>query len=376
VKPRVLFIGHTRYDLPLPPSLAKKWEALEEHFDYLVLASEGRVDRADPRFDVWRTRVQKLESAMFYVSLPTRVRQALKSFGPHVLVAQSAFEGAAALVALRSTKPPRPKLVVEVHGDWRSAARLYGSPLRPLSAPFAERLALAVLRRADATRAVSPYTACLVESATGRPPLATFPTYSDIEAFISRPAQPLPPSPTALWVGTLERVKNPGALVRAWPVVASRVPRARLVFVGSGRLEPLVRRLVSELPNSVERIPRLTPEGVAACLDEATVLVLPSLSEGLPRVVVEAFSRGRPVLASAVGGIPDIVVTERNGLLIPPGDVGALEEALIRILSDRELAVRFGKVALADAERFQLSPGQYADAMRRLVDRVRREDGG
>ena len=80
-------------------------------------------------------------------------------------------------------------------------------------------------------------------------------------------------------------------------------------------------------------------------MDDATLLVLPSWPEGLGRVIIEAFARGRGVVATEAGGIPDLVTHEREGLLIPPADVTALAEALERVLTDRELAARLGAAA-------------------------------
>jgi glycosyltransferase involved in cell wall biosynthesis len=374
VKPRVLFVSHTLYDLPLPPGLEKKWEAVAEHVEYLVLASAGRIDRPDPRFDVRRFGFQKLEGAAFYMLLPTRIRRAVETFHPDVIIFQSPFEAVVALLALRFTKT-RPKLVVEVHGDWRSAARLYGSPVRHLYARVADRLALAGLRSADATRAIGSYTAGLAQNATGRPPLAIFPTFSDIESFLEYPPRPLPRTPTVIWVGVLERSKNPELLAAAWPLVVAQNPQARLVVVGVGRLERVIRQLCVAFPHSVQWIPKLAPSDVAALFDQATVLALPSQSEGLGRVIIEAFSRGRPVVATAVGGIPEMVVTDRNGILISAGDADALAAALLRVLNDHELATRLGQQALADARSFHWSPGEYALAVRRLVDRVREAEG-
>lgn len=369
MKPRVLFVGHTRYDLPLPAGLARKWDALSEQLDYVVLASSGSVTRRDSRFELSRSRGEGVfESVRFYQSLPHRIRRAIKLFQPHVIVAQSPFEGLAALLVLLAAER-RPRLIVEVHGDWRSAARLYGSGFRRLYAPLAERLALVALRRADGARAVGSHTGRLVEDATSRRPLAIFPTYSDIQSF-GGPPRPLPPVPTVIWIGALERVKNPELLATAWPGVVARNPQAQLVVLGTGRLEPVVTQLRSAFPENVEWIPRLRPSDVARRLDEATLLALPSLSEGLPRVVIEAFSRARPVVASAVGGVPDIVVSDRNGILVPPADADAFAEALVRVLNDRELASRLGAAALADARRFQWTPAEYAVAVRRLVERV------
>ena len=98
--------------------------------------------------------------------------------------------------------------------------------------------------------------------------------------------------------------------------------------------------------------------------------MLPSRSEGLGRVVVEAFCRGRGVVASRVGGIPDIVDDGRTGLLVPPGDADALADALVRALSDRTLAERLGAAAHDAVKPWLATPEEYARRLRELVDEV------
>ena len=115
---------------------------------------------------------------------------------------------------------------------------------------------------------------------------------------------------------------------------------------------------------------RLTAEEVAAALDAATLLVLPSRSEGMGRVVIEAGCRGRAVVGSRVGGIPDVVVDRKTGVLVPPGDAGALAEALERVLSDRALAERLGAEARIRVEPWLATPEEYARRVRDLVQTV------
>jgi rhamnosyl/mannosyltransferase len=88
------------------------------------------------------------------------------------------------------------------------------------------------------------------------------------------------------------------------------------------------------------------------------------------RVVVEAFCRGRGVVGSRVGGIPDLVEDGRNGILVEPGDPDALAEALARVLTDHELAERLGAGAAASAGRWTVSPEEFASRLRVLVERV------
>ena len=131
-------------------------------------------------------------------------------------------------------------------------------------------------------------------------------------------------------------------LAEAWRLAAPRVPEATLRIVGRGTLREVAERLVTDFPEQVrwdESLP--TPE-VAGGTGQATVLVLPSRSEGLGRIVVEAFCRGRGVVESRVGGIPDLVTDGESGILVSSGDAAAVADALVRALSNRELADRLG----------------------------------
>ena len=98
--------------------------------------------------------------------------------------------------------------------------------------------------------------------------------------------------------------------------------------------------------------------------------MLPSRSEGMGRVVVEAFCRARPVVGSRVGGIPDLVQDGTNGLLVDPGDTDGLADALVRVLTDRELAERLGAGAHASAGLWTISPEEFASRLRALVERI------
>jgi glycosyltransferase involved in cell wall biosynthesis len=359
--PRVLFVGATRYSLPLQPGLERKFAALEREVDYRVIA-RGTGDH--PRF-----RLLPAEAgALFYARLPAELRRELLSFRPHAVVAEDPRTATIAMLARAFVRGPRPRVIAELHGNWRHATRLYGSPARRTLTPLVDALDRYGLRRADATRALSAYTAGLVEAERGSPPDASFPTYSDLSVFTARPVQPLPERPAALFVGVLEAYKNVDGLAAAWRQVATQVPEARLVVVGKGPSAAVVARLAADLPGRVEHVAELPPADVARRLDEATVLVLPSRYEGLGRVVIEAFARGRGVVASRAGGILDLVEDGREGLLVDVDDVGGLAGALVRVLSDRALAERLGAAAHERFPEWNQSAEQWAERMRALVD--------
>src|SRR5581483_9803734 len=278
VKPRLLIVGRSRYRLPLEPNLERKFAALRAELELRVLASarDGSPLR-DDTFSLAPPR-RALDGPRFWVSLPLRVRRELAAFRPAAVLVQ-----------------PRCPVVVEIHGDWRTATRLYGSRARRPAAPLADRIARAALRRVDAVRTISSYTSSLVRAA-GVEPAAEFPAFIDLDPFLAPPA-PLPEQPRALFVGVLEPYKDVDGLAAAWRLAAPRLPRATLRLVGRGSRAHVAERLVAALPRQTAWIPELPNAAVPAELDAATILVLPSRSEGLGRVVVEALCRGRPVVA-------------------------------------------------------------------------------
>jgi len=363
VKPRVLFVSR-RIELPLAPSLARKWDAIGEEIDFRVLAGGSggngvfRLARELPVAD----------GPAFFAALPLRVARELRAFRPHAVLAQGAHETAAALSA-RRLAGTNTAVIADLHGDWRAPTRLYGSRLRGALNPVADRVAVAALRKADGIRTVTGYTTGLVRG-LGLEPADEFPAYMDFDSFLQAAPVQLPERPAALFVGVLERYKNVDGLAEAWRRAAPQVPQARLRLIGSGTMQPLVEELVRDLPKQASWTERVTPSEVSSALDESTLLVLPSRSEGMGRVIVEAFCRGRPLIASRVGGIPDLVEDGVNGLLVEPGDTEALAAALVRLLTDRALAERLGAGAQASAGEWTISPAEFASRLRALVERT------
>jgi glycosyltransferase involved in cell wall biosynthesis len=367
MKHKLLMVGRMRYSLPLSPSLAQKFDALEAELDVRVLGTSGGGSGTDPRFQLVRTvRPRALDGASFYALLPFRVAQELRAFRPDAVLVQGAQETELVLLGRRLARVPT-KVIADIHGDPSSPTRLYGSPLRKLLAPFADALARRGLRGADAVRTISDYTSRVVRSA-GVEPSATFAAFMDLEPFLAEPPARLPERPTALFVGVLERYKAVDVLADAWRLAAPRVPGALLHIVGRGTLADVPSRLVAELPEQTRWTEALPTPEVARALDDSTVLVLPSRSEGLGRVIVEGFCRGRGVIGSRIGGIPDLVEDGESGLLVPPEDPAALADALVRVLSDRELAERLGAAGRVAVEPWLATPDEYARRIRELVE--------
>jgi glycosyltransferase involved in cell wall biosynthesis len=360
---RLLMVARTRYRLPLQGSTERKFAALRDRLGLRVLATsaDGRA-RDDGVFHLVG-RLPLLDGPLFYLLLPGRVRRLARAFRPDAILTQSPFE--AAFVEL--ARPGAP-VVVELHGDWRTATRLYGSPLRRVLAPIADAAGARGIRHAAAVRTISPYTSGLVR-ALGVEPDAEFVAFVDLDVFAKTAPVPVPDAQRLLFVGVLERYKNVEGLATAWRLVRGRAPAAELHLVGQGTLAAEAEALAAE-GIGVRWDRRLEPPELACAVDAARALVLPSASEGLPRIVIESFVRGRAVIGTRAGGIPDIVEDGVSGLLVEPGDTNALAEAIERVLTEEGLAARLGQGASAAAARWTASPEEYAERMAALVAQV------
>ncbi|HEX4746606.1 MAG TPA: glycosyltransferase, partial [Gaiellaceae bacterium] len=164
MRKRLLMVGRSRYSLPLSPSLAQKFQALESELDVRVFASSGGGSGSDPRFTlVRRIRPGVLDGASFYALLPFRVARELRVFRPDAVLAQGAQEAALCLFARRLARVPT-KVIADIHGDPAAPARLYGSSRRKALAPLADALARYGLRTSDGVRTISAYTSGLVRA--------------------------------------------------------------------------------------------------------------------------------------------------------------------------------------------------------------------
>jgi glycosyltransferase involved in cell wall biosynthesis len=288
-------------------------------------------------------------SVAFYVLGP--LAAAVLTFGRRqaAIVCLSPFEGIGALAATRLIPERlRPRVIVELHGDWRTASSGYGTgPLRERIGPLADRAARWALRRADAVRVVSAYTEDLARQAGVSASIERYMAFTDAEPLLDAPVEDPPRARRAAFVGALEHVKGVDVLLEAWRSVRHRVPDARLVVAGDGALWELVAREAASL--GIEVVGRVPLRQVTRVLDEARFLIVPSRSEGLGRVVWEAFARGRAVIGTAVGGIPESVEHGVTGLLVPPEDPTALADAIVEAFEDETATARMGAAARAAA---------------------------
>jgi len=173
-----------------------------------------------------------------------------------------------------------------------------------------------------------------------------------------------------LAVGRLVEKKGFRHLIDA----AARSP-VRLAIAGAGDLEGALRERSREASAPTRFVGPLERDDVANALAAADVVAVPSVRDaagnvdGLPNVLLEALASGRAVVASRVAGIPDVVRDGENGLLVPPGNPGALADALSRLAADAPLRERLGRAARRTAET-RLSWDVAVDAFEECYERA------
>lgn len=135
-------------------------------------------------------------------------------------------------------------------------------------------------------------------------------------------------------VSRLSEIKGHLYLIRAMRYILEKIPSAQLIIIGEGRMKKALLKLIQDLNmgRNVFLIPSLSDKYLMFSLID--VFVLPSLEEGLGLVILEAMAGGIPVVASEVGGIPEIIKNGENGLLVLPRDEKGLAEAIIKILEN------------------------------------------
>jgi len=149
-----------------------------------------------------------------------------------------------------------------------------------------------------------------------------------------------------LFLGNLSRAKGTYDLLHAMHSVLKQVPDAKLLLCGNGQMAEtteLVRRL--GLQQHVSMPGWIDAQRRAELLGSATLFVLPSYAEGLPMSILEAMASGLPVIATRVGGVPDAITHEREGLLVEAGDVELLAASIVRLLKNPEQGRRLAEAA-------------------------------
>ena len=279
---------------------------------------------------------------------------------------------------MRRTRPA----IVHLHGAEANfhgtlAARLAGVPVViaeeigiPRHAPRARRIFAQVYRRCDRVVAISQAVKDSI-LALGEA------TEAQVEVihnpFQPQPFRPLPPRAGVLelgFVGRLEPVKNPMAAVEAVALLRSQGVAARLRLVGDGSLRPALARRIAELGlQDTITLCGFDPDPFAR-LSGCHFYLQPSLTEGFGLAVCEAMSAGIPVIASAVGGVPEIIDHGQTGWLLPAPTAAALADTITAAASLDDAALREIAVRAAESVTRRFSVTAYLARCDALYDRL------
>jgi glycosyltransferase involved in cell wall biosynthesis len=145
-----------------------------------------------------------------------------------------------------------------------------------------------------------------------------------------------------LMVGVIRSVKRHEIALRAFQAFLEKHPAAQLLLAGDGPMRERMVELAAELGIAGKARFLGHREDVPDLMAAADLLLLTSRSEGVPQAVTQALGLGLPVVATAVGGVPELIIHERTGLLVPPEDPHAAAEAMLRVADDAQLAARLG----------------------------------
>jgi len=159
------------------------------------------------------------------------------------------------------------------------------------------------------------------------------------------------PHPTLLFSGRLVDVKDPLTTLKAFQVVREQVQTARLIIIGNGHLESQLKQFISD--QGLEGAVTVQPgtEDILDYLQKSWLFVISSRMEGSPNSCIEAMSCGLPVVATQVGGIPELIEDCVNGRLVPPGNHELLAESIIELLQDEEQRIEMGLKARQSVKR-------------------------
>jgi glycosyltransferase involved in cell wall biosynthesis len=251
----------------------------------------------------------------------------------------------AGILAAAARKIGKVRLVITRHvleepvGNWRERARA--------------SLSLRAFRQADTAVAVSSVAASDLSRLAALPLERIRVLHNGID--VDRYADPDPaaareelvqslslPADSRLVVlpAVLRQGKGHDLLLDALPELRRRVPRVHVLFAGAGPLEDELRRRAEVHGDRVCFLGHRTD--MPALMAASDLVVLPSRSEALPTVLMEAAAAGRPVVATRVGGVPEVVEDGATGLLVPPGDPDGLAAAMGRLLQDAGMARDLG----------------------------------
>lgn len=362
---KVLFIGVTNFDFKKGKDIShleSKYEALSKKMKVIILG------RGRPfHYKTWNSEFYLLPSRFlfwllgffvaFYLCLVKKV---------DTIITQSPLiEGFIASILKKIFKK---ELIIEVHGDWELAPFLSKKrKFMSFQKKFTPILARFSFQNADKIRVISNYLREKVQKIAPQKSYFVFPTFTDINLFLEE--KDIKYNNFILFVGALEEVKGVEYLIEAFAKINSEFPEFKLIIIGDGSQKDKLKILSSNLglKNEVEFKGKLSLKETKNIMKDCYFLVLPSLSEGLGRVLMEAMALKKAVVGSNVGGIPDLIKDNHNGFLTEPKNINDLSQKLETLLNDRNLTIKMGERGKEIVEK-NFSNERYIEKYIQMID--------
>jgi glycosyltransferase involved in cell wall biosynthesis len=149
--------------------------------------------------------------------------------------------------------------------------------------------------------------------------------------------------PQVLFFGRIWPYKGLDYLIRAEPLITSRAPQAKIVIAGTGEDFERYRRLMVNPDNFIVINEYVSDEKRAELFRRASVVVLPYIEASQSFIISIAYRFGKPVVATTVGGLPEMVDDGRTGFLVPPRNIDALADAVVQLMQDDGMRRKFGE---------------------------------
>ncbi|XOB42184.1 MAG: glycosyltransferase family 4 protein [Candidatus Nealsonbacteria bacterium] len=336
---KVLFLGVTNYDFKesFPSHLKAKFLGLSKDIEPYILA-RGRPFHKK----IWNSKFYLLPYSIFwlfaffiafYICLNKKI---------DVIIAQSPLmEGLTGSILKKIFKK---QLIVEIHGDWESGPFLSKKRrFESFQKKFIPVLARISFKNADKIRGVANYLIEEAKEIASDKRYFSFPTFTDLELFLEE--KDIRYDKFILSVGQLEKVKGIDILIKAFSKIEHEFPDFKLIIIGAGKEKENLKNLSSNLKiqDKIEFKGKLSLKETKDVIKNCYCLVLSSLSEGLPRVLMEAIALEKPVVASNIGGIPELIKENENGFLFKKGHSKELARKLKILLENRNLVKEMGK---------------------------------
>lgn len=304
--------------------------------------SLNSIERIDG-VEIWRLAGVNLRLAGHITDYPyaPRMSNALKQIDPDIVHVRSHLF-MTSIQAVKSAISQKRSVIVTVHGVM-AKRQLF---INMLQKAYLFTLAPWIFRKAAVT-------ICLTKSdaeeimALGCPQERIRIISNPVDVEIFRPRAELEEEDLVVWVGRFVPEKGLGTMISAAHRVALHSPGVRFVLVGDGPMAGKVRHLIKKLglEKNILLAGVLSPKQVSEIVARASVFLFTSLKEGLPKVVLEAMSSGKAVVASNISGVSELIRTGYDGILVEPRDTKAFAEAITHILEDKKLRKKLGSKA-------------------------------